>query len=127
MSESIKNIILLSSNVSIKRVIVLSAWGVGDTRDHIPGWFRWFIDHSNIGGAYRDHARQEELLASSEVIYTIIRPVGLINCDKVKDTQISFNNIPRPGLTISRNNVARFIIEAMETDLYVLKTPVIYT
>lgn len=126
LSETISNIISLSSALGINRVIVLSAWGVGDTVDHIPRWFKWFIDHSNIGVAYRDHARQEELLAESELLYTVIRPVGLINSDKEKDTQVSLNNVPKPGLTISRKNVAKFIIEILEKDLYIFKMPVIY-
>ncbi|MEO6684433.1 MAG: NAD(P)H-binding protein [Dyadobacter sp.] len=126
LSETVSNIISLSSNLGISRVIVLSAWGVGDTANHIPRWFKWFIDHSNIGVAYRDHARQEELLALSALLYTVIRPVGLINSDKEKNTQVSLNNVPEPALTISRRNVANFIIETLEQDLYVFKMPVIY-
>lgn len=127
LSETMNNIIALSADLGIKRVIVLSAWGVSDTKNHIPLWFRWLIDHSNIGAAYRDHARQEELLIRSTLLYTIIRPVGLINSDKKKDIQVSLDNSPEPRLTISRTNVAKFIIEVLKKDLYLLKTPVIYT
>ncbi len=126
LSETVNNIIALSADIGIKRVIVISAWGVSDTRDHIPGWFRWLIDHSNIGVAYQDHAKQEKLLAQSTLRYTVIRPVGLINSNKENDVQVSLDNVPEPGLIVSRKNVAKFILEVLNNDLFVYQMPVIY-
>ena len=45
----------------LRRLVLTSAWGAGETAAEIPGWFRWFIQNSNIGPAYRDHERQEAL------------------------------------------------------------------
>jgi uncharacterized protein YbjT (DUF2867 family) len=126
LSETVNNIIALSPVIGTKRVIVISAWGASDTRDHIPAWFRWLIDHSNIGVAYRDHARQEELLARSTLLYTVIRPVGLINLNKGNDVQVSVDNVPEPGLIVSRKNVAKFILEVLKNELFVYQMPVIY-
>lgn len=126
LSETVNNIIALSTDTGTKRVIVISAWGTSDTRDHIPGWFRLLIDYSNIGVAYKDHARQEELLARSALRYTVIRPVILTNSNKENDVQVSLDNVPEPGLMVSRENVAKFIVEVLKNDLFVYQMPVIY-
>lgn len=127
LSQTIENVIRLGCEFSIKRVIVLSAWGVGDSKSEIPWWFKWLINNSNIGAAYRDHERQENLLIKSGIDYTIVRPVGLTNSKKEKKVSVSLGKSSKPGLTISRHNVARFIISSLEHDLYVNQIPVIYT
>jgi hypothetical protein len=38
---------------------------------------------------------------------------------------VSFNNTPRPGLTISRRNLAAFMLDALEKNMYVRERPVI--
>lgn len=127
LSQILRNVITLGTGLGVKRVIILSAWGVGDTKSDIPWWFKWLIDYSNIGAAYRDHERQEKLLVDSGMDYTIIRPVGLINSETEKNVLVSLNNAPKPGLTISRKNVTRFIISVLENDWYINQTPVIFT
>ncbi len=102
----------------IKRITVCSAWGVNETKQDIPGWFRWFIDNSNIGVAYKDHERQEKVLTESSLDWTIVRPVGLGNSKKPTEIMESFNNNPKPGLLVSRLNVARYLVDSLErTDL----------
>ncbi|MEO1450425.1 MAG: NAD(P)H-binding protein [Bacteroidota bacterium] len=110
----------------VDRVVICSAWGVGDTREHIPGWFRWFIDHSNIGPAYADHARQEAMFAVSPLRWTLVRPVGLTNSLKEQHIVESFDNTPRPQLTISRKSVATFMVQVLKRDDLVGKKPVIF-
>lgn len=127
LSETISRVIALSPLHGISRVIVLSAWGVGDSRKHIPGWFRWLIDHSNIGVAYRDHEAQEQLLAASGLEYTAVRPAALVNATRPTDVLVTFDNSPRPGLTISRFNVARFVLDILAENTHLRKTPVIST
>ncbi|WP_229216747.1 NAD(P)-dependent oxidoreductase [Dyadobacter sp. 3J3] len=127
LSHTLSNVIRLGTGIGVKRIIILSAWGVGDTKSDIPWWFKWLIDYSNIGVAYRDHEQQEKLLVDSGMDYTIIRPVGLVNSETEKNVLVSLNNYPKPGLTISRKNVARFIISVLENDCYINQKPVIYT
>ena len=125
LSETAKCIIELAPLHHISRIIVLSAWGTSDTRKDIPWWFKWVIDNSNVGVAYRDHERQEELFAASALNYTILRPAGLTNSTKSKQVIISHNNQPRPHLTISRSDVAKFMLQALRDDLLSRRMPVI--
>lgn len=127
LSETITHVITLSPAHNIHRVIVLSALGVGDSRKYIPVWFKWLVDHSHIGAAYMEHEAQERLLAASELQYTAIRSAGLVNAYRPTDVIVSFDNVPKPGLTISRYNVAGFMLDILELNAYLRKTPVIST
>ncbi|HWZ02037.1 MAG TPA: NAD(P)H-binding protein [Mucilaginibacter sp.] len=125
LSASIKNIIEAAVELNVKRIIITSAWGVAETKKDIPWWFRLLIDHSNIGYAYRDHERQEELLKNSNLNWTAVRPVGLTNSTKEKETLVSLDNSPRPNLTIGRQNVARFMVRALKDGAYIRQNPVV--
>jgi uncharacterized protein YbjT (DUF2867 family) len=114
LSETIAHLITLCNKLKINRILIVSAWGVGDSRPEIPGWFGWLIDKSNIGYAYADHYAQEELLKASNLNYTIVRPVGLTNSQNDKEIRVSINGSPRPSLTISRKSVAKFMIGILE-------------
>lgn len=125
LSSVMKNIVAAASKYGIQRIIFTSAWGAAETRKDIPGWFRWFIEHSNIRYPYEDHARQEDILKETTLQWTAVRPVGLINAKAKKEVVVSFNNQPRPRLLISRSNVAKFMLDALERVLYIAERPVI--
>ncbi len=109
----------------IKRLILTSAWGVGDSRAEIPGWFAWFIDHSNVGKAYDQHEVQEAMLAKSELDWTAVRPVGLTNGKKIKKLITSLKGTPKPRLTISRKHTAKFLVDILNDAKHIKETPVI--
>ncbi len=121
LSDSMAAIINTADEFSIKKIIGCSAWGVHETKKDIPGWFRWIINNSNVGIAYKDHERQEELLRHSKFDYTIVRPVGLTNSGKQQAIRETVNNIPRPALIISRKSVAKFIARQLEDNTYTRK------
>ncbi len=114
LSDVMANVIAIAKKYSINRLVICSAWGVLETRKDIPFWFRWTIDFSNISAAYKDHERQEELLEASGLNWTIVRPVGLINGTKLQLVKETFENSPKPSLTIDRATVANYMIESLE-------------
>jgi len=116
LSDTMRELIPLATAHGVRRVVVCSAWGVGDTRQHIPGWFRWFIDNSNIGAAYRDHEQQEELLAESDLDWTIVQPVGLTNTSRSQTIRLTVGDHPQPRLTISRRSVGKFLVDCVQND-----------
>lgn len=125
LSRVMENIIQLKKNQSIERVIICSAWGVSDTKKDLPNWFKWFINNSNIGVVYRDHEKQEEILMNSDLAWTIVRPTGLTNSKKQELVLESYENHPKPKMTISRLSVAKYMVNALEDKSLIHKAPVI--
>jgi putative NADH-flavin reductase len=113
LSNVANNIIDLSKNRSLNRVVICSAWGTNETFKDIPFWFKWIINKSNVGVAYKGHERQENLWMTSNLNWTIIRPVGLTNSSLEKEVMESYQNVPKPRLTISRNSVAKYMVKAL--------------
>ena len=126
LSDVMQHIITLSTSHPFEHLVVCSAWGVNETIHDIPWWFRATIRWSNIRYAYQDHARQEELLSSVRNFkWTVVRPSGLINRTKMKPIRISFKNEPKPFLTISRKEVATFMLEVLSREDLWYKRPTI--
>ena len=115
LSDVMQGLLSITDN-QLKRIIICSAWGVSETREDIPKWFKWFIDNSNIKFAYHDHERQEKMLERSQFEWTIVRPVGLTNAKAEQSVKESFDNQPRPSLTISRKAVANYLVKSLKDD-----------
>lgn len=125
LSDVMKQLIPIAEQRDVKRIAICSAWGVSETKKEIPGWFRWIIDNSNVGAAYRDHERQEQIVQSSKLDWTIVRPVGLTNSSRPETIRETFRNQPKPTLTISRKSVAQYLINSLEREDLIKKAVVI--
>jgi putative NADH-flavin reductase len=125
LENMLRHLIEEMKEEEIKRLILTSAWGVGDSRTEIPGWFRWFIDNSNIGKAYSQHEVQEKLLKESSLDWTAVRPVGLTNGKKLKELIVSEGGEPKPRMLISRKLTAHFMLDCLEQQNYLKEAPVI--
>ncbi len=121
MSQTMQMVAKTGSGKSLNRIIFISAWGVHETFHELPFWFKALIKWSNIGAAYRDHERQEEVLRQSGLEWTALRPSGLTNGPARDDVKVSVNGKPRPSLTISRHSVARFAVNEIEKQEFVNK------
>ena len=125
MSVSIKNTVTAMKEQGLRRIVLMTAIGVGDSINQLPVFFSFLKSISNIRFAYADHNRQEKILESSDLDWTIVRPVGLN--DKNDDLSI-LSDITDNGKIksmISRNAVAHFILCSIENGQFIGKRPVI--
>jgi putative NADH-flavin reductase len=124
ISDSVKTLIPAMEKNGVKRIISVSASGVGDSWKDMPLIGRWFIRSSNIWKAYQDHFRQEQLLRHSELDWTIVRPVMLTN----KDFEDYKAVIGKPsGGYVTRKGVAKFILDALESGDYKKQVVTLYS
>lgn len=112
ISDSIKVLIPAMQKNNVKRLITISASGVGDSWMNMPLIARILIKNSNIMRAYEDHDRQEQLIKASTLDWTIVRPVMLTN--KENENYKATQGKPA-GSGISRAGVARFVLDALES------------
>ncbi|MEM8926974.1 MAG: NAD(P)H-binding protein [Bacteroidota bacterium] len=125
ISATIAQVVEIAERTKIKRIVTCSAWGARETKKDIPLWFRTLIERSNIGVAYADHERQEDLLEKSSMDWTIVRPVGLTNSKNHQKVLESFYNVPKPNLTISRNTLAKYLVNCIEKEDLIHKKVVV--
>ena len=123
MSVSITNAVKAMKEKDIKRIVVMTALGVGDSAKEIPGFFSFIVRISNIKYAYADHDAQEKVLENSNLDWTVVRPAGLN--DKNDDISILYNlkGVGKIASTISRNAVAHFILDCIEKGQFIKQKP----
>lgn len=116
ISDSVKALISAMEKNDVRRIITVSASGVGDSWNDMYLIARLFIRYSNIWKVYEDHDRQEKIVRQSKMDWTIVRPVMLT--DKDTDEYNAVIGKPSSG-TISRKGTAKFILDALESGNYV--------
>jgi len=107
-----------------KRFVAVSAAGVGTSREALHPVLKWVFDHSNVGKGYRDLSAMEAIISSSNLDYTVVRPVTLTNGSFTGNVRFC----EKYGLTstISRADVAGFLLRCVEEQETVpMRTPLI--
>jgi uncharacterized protein YbjT (DUF2867 family) len=118
-----RNLIAAMDNANIKRVIELSAWGAGDSyRQSSPAMK--LIRKTLLKNLYDDKDLADALLLASDLDYTIVRPGRLTNKPARGDVHASLNG---EGLSqsISRQDVAAFMVGQLSDATWVRKSPLI--
>jgi putative NADH-flavin reductase len=123
MSVSMKNAVKAMKEKGIKRIVLMTALGVGDSAKEIPAFFSFIIRISNIRHAYADHDLQEQVLENSNLDWTVVRPVGLT--DKNDNLSIMYNlkGVGKIKPQISRNAVAHFMLDCIEENKFIKQKP----
>ena len=123
MSVSVGNAIKAMKENAIKRIVIMTALGVGDTSHEIPVFFKVLMRVSNIKYAYIDHDKQEKLLERSGLKWTVVRPVMLTDEDDKLDVSYKIKDKGEIRSSISRKAVANFMIDCLEKDLFIGEKP----
>jgi hypothetical protein len=125
MEQSISNTINAMRARGIRRIVVVSALGVGDSFPYAPFITRLLSRRTNLRLGYADHEAQEEVLRKSELDWTCVRPAILTNGTSLKSLVVSYEGRPKPALTITRALVARFLVEILDKPEFFRKMPVV--
>lgn len=123
LEVSMTNIVKAMGETGAKRIITVSAWGVGDSYAEINEIFRFLINKTNVGTAYAGHEQQEKVLKESNLDWTSVRPVGLSNSEKQKSVRVSIKGDKKLNMTISRKDVARFMLDIVDDEKYYQQEP----
>jgi uncharacterized protein YbjT (DUF2867 family) len=95
-----------------KRLVIVSAAGVGSSAAFMHPLLRFIFNHCTVGLEYKDLARMEDQVERSNLDWTIVRPVTLTTGQLTNKVEIC----SRYGLTdsISRADVASFLLRCLE-------------
>ena len=118
ISHSIHNALQVMPEHGIKRIIVMSTLGAGDSWNKMPLIFKLVISSSNLRYAFKDHTRQEQILAKSGTNWTVVRLPGLTTEKGEREVKIKLNNDTKLNRTVNRESVARFILNIINDERY---------
>jgi putative NADH-flavin reductase len=123
MSVSMKNTVKAMGEAGIKRIVLMSAHGVGDSAKDLPAFFSFMVKVTNIKYVYADHEVQEKVLDNSNLDWTIVRPVGLNNKNDNLSVLHNLKGVGKIKSMISRNAVAHFMLDCIEKELFIRQKP----
>lgn len=107
----------------VRRVIAVSASGVGDSAPGLNAMMRFMIRFTNVGANYRDLEGMEVVYRESGLDWCCVRPTGLTDgpaTGKVRVAErFAFNT------WISRADVAGWMVDHLDAELSGLRTPTI--
>lgn len=107
----------------VRRVLAISAGGVGDSRDAMPGMFRAFVAATALKTAYAALERMEAVYLSSGLDVCICRPTGLTDEPATGRTVVARRIAGRAS--IPRADVASWMLDEIARPAFAARTPVI--
>lgn len=121
--KGIKNIITIMEQEVVPRFIYLSSLGVGESRLMIPQPMRFLIFNLMLQVPLADHYINEQSLAKSKLKWTAVRPGGLNNGPLTGKLKHGSEIIKlKENTSISRANVASFMLDQLTNETYVKKS-----
>ncbi|HEX3902243.1 MAG TPA: SDR family oxidoreductase [Polyangia bacterium] len=119
-SRGTKHAIDAMKQQGVRRLVVLTAHGVGDSKSAASWFQRTVLIDGLLKGFFRDHEVQERLTEESGLDYVIARPMRLTN-GQAKGKYVRTEAATGMPSTISRADVADFLVEACESPAWVGK------
>jgi putative NADH-flavin reductase len=123
VSRGTRNIIEAMDDRPVSRLLVLTSMGLGSSSETVP-WYVRIANATALHDLMADKARQEELVMQSDLDWTIVRPGGLTDTPRTGE-YVHGVDIDASARPISRADVADFLLQIVQEDLYVRETPIV--
>ena len=118
-----KIIIQAMQKLSVKRLVCLSAFGVGDSYELLPFYYKYLIIPLMLRYVYADHELQEKYIEQSQLDWTIVRAAALTNGGHTGEYLSGAAAMTRDiKLKISRADIADFMLKQLESEDNLMKS-----
>lgn len=121
-ADATRNIIAAMKEHGLRRLIVLSAYGASETKDTA---LYSKVLRSLIGKRVEDKDRLEELLRASDLDWVLVRPPLLTNGARRGRYRAGFDIPVKLFSSVSRADVAEFMLRQLTDDTYLRQAPTI--
>lgn len=123
VSQGTANVIHAMQAQGVRRLLVITSLGVGDSRRQVPFTFK-IAAATFLRGRLRDKEKQEELVRASDLDWTIIRPGGLTDGPPTGQYTVGLDKSLKAG-RVARADVAAFVLQQLQDTTYLRAAPAI--
>jgi uncharacterized protein YbjT (DUF2867 family) len=125
LTEATRALIPAMMRNGVRRLVCISALGVGDSRGHGGFVFDRLFQPLLLSQAYKDKDRQEAAIRASSLDWVIVRP-GMLTDHGALGNVGAFTDLAGvKGGKIARADVARFVVDQLTSNTWLRRTPVI--
>jgi putative NADH-flavin reductase len=119
-----RNIIAAMQRCGVRRFVSLSSLGVGDSRANLNFFWKYVMFGLLLRRAYADHVAQERHIRNSDLDWIIVRPGSYTDGERTGAYRHGFAASDTGlKLQISRDDVADFMLNQLDEDGYLHRTP----
>lgn len=120
----VRRIVSAMTTCDVRRIVYISALGVGDSERDQNRFFRWVIRPVLLGRDYADHLENESTIRKSGLEWVIVRPARLVDGPSRGSYQVDLRlSATFPFGRIARADVADFIVGQLENPTFVGQAP----
>ena len=123
MADSVANATAAMAERGIRRIVVVSAFGVGLSRQ--PLLIRWMITRTNLNYTYADHNLVDTEIRKTDTDWTLLRPVAFNKEPTAGQIAVTDIHGRRPSFFISRPAVAHFAVDVIDAGSHIREAPII--
>jgi uncharacterized protein YbjT (DUF2867 family) len=116
VSEGTKNIITCMQDAGVKRLVVVTSLGVGDSKDQVPMAFK-LVMKTVMRKIMADKELQEQYVQESGLDWVIVRPGGLSD-DPASGAYLFGTDPSVMAGRVSRADVAAFVLQNLSDDQF---------
>ncbi|MEN3212309.1 SDR family oxidoreductase [Methylorubrum populi] len=125
LSEVTRTLVGAMRDEGIARLVAVTGIGAGDSRGHGGFAFDRLILPLLLRHVYADKDRQEDIVRQSGLDWVLVRPTVLSNKPGRGAVRALVDLAGFHGGSIAREDVARFVLDQVETDAWIGRTPLI--
>ena len=124
MERSVPEILSSMKTAGVRRMVFMSAWGVGDTKQDAPLLPKIFFN-TLLRGIYADKLAGDKLIRKSDLDWTIVLPTKLDDGPLTRNYRTG-ERLPMKGMpSISRADTAHFILDRVNDPASIRKSLVV--
>jgi putative NADH-flavin reductase len=101
--------------VGVRRLLVVSAAVLFEGQ----GFLFWLLRSTFLRNIAEDTGEMERVVMASDLEWTIVRPPSLTNGRLTSRYSVEDDRMPRGGLSLSRADVAHFLLEELDRRAHV--------
>ncbi|AQX54419.1 NAD(P)-binding oxidoreductase [Priestia flexa] len=114
LEEATSTIIKAMQEQGLHRILYTASAGI---EGEIPGMTGWLAQNI-LKNPLRDHLKAVQLLKTSNLHWTVARPMGLTNGPVTAQYRKAVTGVPEDSKNISRADVAHFLLHAANAEIH---------
>ncbi|MER2195123.1 NAD(P)-dependent oxidoreductase [Methylobacterium brachiatum] len=125
LSEVTRTLVSAMRDEGVARLVAVTGIGAGDSRGHGGFAFDKLILPLLLRHVYVDKDRQEDIVRQSGLDWVLVRPTVLSNKPGRGAVRALVDLAGFHGGSVAREDVARFVLDQVETDAWIGRSPLI--
>jgi uncharacterized protein YbjT (DUF2867 family) len=125
LSVATRALVKVMENRNVRRLVCITGLGAGDSRGHGGVLFDKLFFPLLLRKVYEDKNRQEDIVGDSKLDWVLVRPT-VLNDKPAKGSVRALTDLANfNGGTVSRGDVAKFVVQQLTDDTWLRRAPLI--